>query len=124
MHRLAAILALAGCATACGYSVDEVKNTPVQLRLSVPVAWDRVGSCLAAAYATDFEALYLPVPSEQRAQLIVKYVGIGIVPYKSIAYIYEISGGPAAAIVVRSPPPHSEAANRLVRDKVEACGKA
>lgn len=123
MHRLAAILALAGYVAACGYSVDEVKDTPVQLRMTVPVAWDRVGTCLAAAYATDFEALYLPVPSEQRAQLIVKYVGIGIVPYKSIAYVYEISGGPPATITVRSPPPHSEAANRLVRDKVQGCGK-
>lgn len=123
MHRWASLLLFAGCA-GCGYSVDEVKDTPIHLRMTVPVAWDRVSTCLAAAYATDYETLYLPIPSEQRAQVIVKYVGIGIVPYKSIAYVYEISGGPPAAITVRSPPPQSEINDRMVRTKIEACAKA
>lgn len=122
MHRMAAILALVGCTAACGYSVDEIKDTPVHLRMTVPVAWDRVSTCLAAAYG-DMEVLYLPVASDQRAQIIVKYVGIGIVPYKSILYVFEISGGPPASVTVRSPPPYNETSDRLVRTKIEACSK-
>jgi len=120
MPRMAAILALAGCTAACGYSVDEIKDTQVHLRMTVPVPWDRISTCIA----TDFETLCLPVPSEQRAQMIVKYAGIGIVPYKSIVYVYVISGGPPALITVRSPPPCNEPSDRLVRTKIDACAQS
>ncbi len=123
MHRLAAILALAGCTAACGSSVDDVKSSPVHLTVSVPASWDRVGACLTAAYANDLETVYLPVPSEQRAQIITKYAGPGVIQYKSAAYVFDIAGPGPSTVTVRSPPPYNESFDRQTKAKIEACGK-
>lgn len=111
---------------ACGYSTEEVQDEPVLLTAQVSGAWDAVGTCLAAHYATNFETLYLPVPSERRSKLIIKFVGPGIIQYKSIQAIFEISGANPTTVVVRQRPILASTAptERAVREVIDRCGKA
>ncbi|MFN4017131.1 MAG: hypothetical protein ACK4JB_17465 [Reyranella sp.] len=124
MHRTAAILALAGCATACGYSTDEVADMPARFTMTVPAAWDVVGTCLTQEYVNGFEVNYLPVPSEQRAKVIVKLVGPGIVQYVTIMYIIDIKGGGQTTVTWRARPPNTDRADQRDKAIVERCGKA
>lgn len=111
---------------ACGYSTEEVQDEPVLLTVQVPTAWGAVGTCLAAHYATNFETLYLPVPSERRSKLILKFVGPGIIQYKSIQAIFEISGADPTTVVFRQRPILVSTAptERAVREVIDRCGKA
>lgn len=124
MHRLAAILALAGCTAACGYSADEVADTQARFTLTVPAAWDTVGTCITQHYISGNEVAYLPVPSEQRAKVIVKLVGPGIVQYVTILFVIDIKGGQQTTVTWRSRPPNTASSDKTARDLVERCGKA
>lgn len=112
---------------ACGHSVEDVQDSPVAFTMQVPAAWDSVGTCIAAHYVSDTEALYLPVASQQRAKVIVKYVGQGVIQYRSILFVFDISGGPETTVVVRQSQSgllvSPERGNRITRDVVERCGK-
>lgn len=123
MHRFAAILALAGCTAACGYSTDEVAEMPARFTISVPAAWDSVGTCITQYYVSSNEVAYLPVPSEQRAKVIVKFVGPGIVQYVTILFVVDIKGGQQTAVTWRSRPPNTASGDKAARDLVERCGK-
>lgn len=123
MTRLAigALLALAGC----GYSVEEVGESEARFSVTVPAAWDQVGTCLAAAYATELEALYLPVPSERRARIITKFRGGGFVVYQSIMYVFDIEGGDQGTkVTFRRRPQAVESADIEARERIATCGKA
>lgn len=110
---------------ACGSSIDDIQNTPPAFTVQVPAEWDSVGTCITQFYANDSEATYLPVASERRAKVIVKFVGPGIVQYKTISFIFEISGGPPTTVVVRQERVgQPERANRATREVIERCGKA
>lgn len=124
MHRLAAILALAGCTAACGYSTDEVAEMPARFTMTVPAAWDVVGTCITQEYVNGFEVSYLPVASEQRAKVIVKMVGPGIVQYVTIMYIIDIKGGSQTTVTWRARPPNTERADQRDKAIVERCGRA
>lgn len=123
MHRLAAILALAGCISGCGYSANEVAEMPARFTATVPAAWDVVGTCITQEFISGFETTYLPVPSEQRARVIVKLVGPGIVQYVTITDIIDIKGGQQTAVTWRSRPPNNASSDKAARDLVERCGK-
>lgn len=108
---------------ACGSSIDDVQSSPVALTVTVPAAWDVVGTCITQFYANDSEATYLPVPSEQRAKVIVKFVGPGIIQYKTISFIFEISGGLQTTVVVRQERAGwTDRQNKMTRDLIERCG--
>lgn len=118
-RALLAALLLSGC----GYSVDEVKDEKVMLTETVPASWDKVGACLAAKYAGEFQTTYAPVPSEQRAQLITKLVGPGIIQYQSIMFIIDVKGtGPSTVTYRRRP--MSVGGDQRIRETIIECGKA
>lgn len=112
----------AGCA-GCGYSTDEVADMPARFTLTVPAAWDVVGTCLTQEYVNGYEVNYLPVPSEQRAKVIVKLVGPGIVQYVTIMNIIDIKGGRETTVTWRARPPNSDRADQRDKAIVERCGK-
>lgn len=117
----AASVGIAFLAAGCGYSVDEMQNQPVRLSLTVPAAWDRVGTCITAAYASDFETTYLPVPSERRSEVLVKFTGPGIVQYKTAMYVFQIRGGDRTTVDWRAVTPN-QAELRQARERIERCG--
>lgn len=109
---------------ACGSSVDDVQNSPPVLTVQVPAPWDVVGTCLAQHYSYS-QVTYLPTPSQERAKVIVKFVGPGIVQYVTISFIFEISGGAQTTVVVRQERMgQGEPSNRATREVIERCGKA
>lgn len=109
---------------ACGYSVDEVQEAPVALSVKVPAAWDSVGTCIAQFYTGEFQTTYLPVASERRAKIIVQLIGPGIIQYRTIMYIFEVSGGDQTTVVYRRRPIGlSESSDRTTRETIERCGK-
>jgi|GEM_PF-4284537 len=122
MHRLAAIWLLVGCTAACGYTVDEVKETEPRFTVTVPAPWDRVGTCIAAAYTGGYQTLYLPVPSDRKAQIIMKMIGPGIVQYQSIMFVFDIEGGDPTKVTFRRRPAHSSF-DTEAREIIDRCGK-
>lgn len=108
--------------TACGSTVPDVQNAPISYTVEVPAPWDSVGACLAQHYTNGFEATYLPVASERRARLIVKYVGPGIVQFITIVAIFDIQSGPPTTVAVRDGWWGKD--DRGNRDVIERCGKA
>ncbi len=123
MHRMAALLALVGCTAACGYSTDEVADMPARFTMSVPAAWDVVGTCLHQEFVNGYEVSYLPVQSQQRAKVIVKMVGPGIVQYVTIMFIIDIQGGRDTTVTWRARPPNTERADQRDKAIVERCGR-
>jgi len=108
--------------SACGSTVPDVQNAPISYTVQVPAAWDSVGACLAQHYTDGFEATYLPVASERRARLIVKYIGPGIIPFITIVAIFDIQGGPPATVAVREGWWGNDV--KTSRGVIERCGKA
>ncbi len=109
----------------CGYSVDEVEEAPVALTVQVPAAWDSVGTCIAQFYTGEFQTSYLPVASQRRAKVIVQMIGPGIIQYRTIMYVFEVSGSDQTTVVYRRRPiGFSESADKKTRELIERCGKA
>lgn len=106
---------------ACGSSVPEVQDAPVSMTVEVPAAWDSVGACLAEYYTNGFEATYLPVASERRARLVVKFIGPGIVPFITILAIFEIKGASPTVVTVRQGWWGRD--DKTTRELIERCGK-
>lgn len=121
MKKLATLIVALAVAS-CGYSVDEVKDAPERFNVTVAAPWDKVASCIATAYTNDFETVYLPVPSEQRGEIIVKFSGPGIVQYKSTMYDFQFVGGSSTKIIFRSRPPY-ESAEKRAREAIDKCSK-
>lgn len=121
MRRSAVLLFLV--LSSCGYTVDEVQTSPPRFTMTVPAAWDRVGNCLAKYFSEDYEALYLPVTSERRADLIVKFTGPGIVQYKTAMYALEIRGGDQTTVAFRRRDMASGIDDK-VRAEITRCGAA
>lgn len=101
MKRFAGLVLVLATLAGCGSTVPEVQDAPIAYTVEVPAAWDSVGACLAQYYTNGFEATYLPVASERRARLIVKFIGPGIIPFITIVAIFDIRGGPPATVAVR-----------------------
>lgn len=110
--------------TACGSTVEDVQATPVALTMKVPATWDSVATCIAQFYMSTNETSYLPVASEQRAKVIVKFVGGGFVPYASILFVFEISGGNPTTVVMRQAQRGAlDNQNKTARELIERCGR-
>lgn len=122
MHRLAAILALVGCTSTCGYSADEVADAPARFAMNVPAAWDAAGTCITQRCISGNEVAHLPVSSEQRARAIVELVGPGIIQYVTILFVIDIKGGQQTAVTWRSRPPNTASSDKAARDLVQRCG--
>ena len=110
--------------SACGYSVDEVQSMPVASEVKVPGSWDAVGTCVATAYTGEYHTSYLPVPSQQRATIIVKMIGPGIVPYATIMYIFEVAGTADGTTVTlrHRPVGGADAMKAKMKELIERCG--
>lgn len=121
MHRLAGILlvaGLAGCTT-----VEEVQKEPVRITMTVPAAWDRTGTCLASAYNI-YETQYLPVASEQRAEIIVNQVTTGLLgSIKRTMFVFEIKGGTPTTVTWRRDTYIHDSFEKEARERIERCGK-
>ncbi len=121
MHRLAAVLVLlvAGCAT----PLEDVRKEPVRITMTVPAAWDRTGTCLAAAY-NDYETVYLPVASEQRAEIIVNQVTTGLLgSVKRTMFLFEVQGGSVTTVTWRRDQHLHISFETQARERIERCGK-
>lgn len=117
----AVAMLLSGCA-----DLADVQKQPVRLTLTVPAAWDRTGTCIAAKWNA-FETQYLPVASEQRALVIVNQVTTGALgSIKRTLFLYEINGGGGQTVVTwrRDDYLANEASEREARQIIEGCGKA
>lgn len=116
----ASMLLLSACA-----DLADVQKQPVRLTLTVPAAWDRTGTCIAAKWNA-YETQYLPVASEQRASVIVNQVTTGALgSIKRTLFLYEINGSGGQTIVTwrRDDYIANAASEREARQIIEACGK-
>ncbi len=115
---MASIALLAG---ACAPTIDDVKQRPVLLELTVPAAWDRVGACIASTYNGDYVPLYLPVFSERRAEVIVQFIVNGA-PWTQA--VFQIVGGEATKVTwQRVATIAVETMERKARETIERCGR-
>lgn len=121
MHRFFALFLAAGL-TACT-TVDEVQKQPVRITMTVPAAWDRTGACLASAY-NSYETLYLPVASEQRAEIIVNMVTTGLLgSIKRTMFVFDIRGGNPTTVIWRRDTYLHDSFEQEARERIERCGK-
>lgn len=125
MHRMAAILALAGCTTGCGPSLQELQSEPARFSISAPVSWDRMSTCLKVANADDFGIVDLPIAAERRTELLL-YMNGGPGQRINLA-AFEIRGtGDNSSTVTyrrRKSVFFQETAEEQARSQVERCGK-
>lgn len=98
---------------------------PPAFEMTVAAPWDRVGSCLAKAYADDYQTLYLPVPSEQRAELVTTVVITGpLSQAKQNLFSMDIKASSAGSVVIyRANDRQGSSIERAARKNVEQCGK-
>ncbi len=124
MHRLTAVLLFIGC-TACGPTISELRTMPPAFELTVAAPWDRVGACLVKAYADDFQILYVPVPSEQRAELVTTVVITGpLSQAKHNLFSMDIkASGTGSIVTYRANDRQGSSIERTARSNVEQCGK-
>lgn len=109
----------------CGPSVDELRGQPPAFEMSVAASWDRVGSCLTRAYVDDYQTTYLPVPSEQRAELLVTLVATGpISQAKRNMFAFDMKGVGPTVVTFRWDSTLPNAYERQARKQIETCGKA
>lgn len=111
-------------ATGCGPTIDEVRSSPPAFEVTVPASWDLVGSCLARAYADDYQALYLPVPSERRAELTVTLVVTGpLSQAKQNLFALDIRGRDGPTSVTYRATARSNNLEQKARAEIDRCGK-
>lgn len=124
MHRIAALLLVFGC-SACGPSMAELRTMPPAFEMTVAAPWDRLGSCLTKAYADDYQTLYLPVPSDRRAELTATVIVTGpLSQAKYNLFTMDIKGSDAGSVVTyRANDRQGSSVERTARANVEQCGK-
>lgn len=124
MHRMAALLLFAGCA-GCGPTISELRSMPPVFEVTVAAPWDQVGACLAKAYADDYQTLYLPVPSEQRAELVTTVVITGpLSQAKHNLFSMDVKGsGTGSTVIYKANDRPGSSIERTARANVERCGK-
>ena len=92
---------LLALAAGCGPTSEDVLAEPVRFTITVGAPWDRVGTCLAAFYiGKSFDAHYLPVPSSNRAQLIVNFPAMSLHPPQGM-FVFDLEGGDRTTITFR-----------------------
>ena len=109
----------------CGPTVEELRGQKPTFETTVAAPWDRVGSCLTRAYVDEYQVTYLPVPSEQRAELLVTLVATGpISQAKRNMYAFDMKGAGPTAITLRWDTTLPGAYERKAREVIERCGKS
>jgi len=113
------LVGLVACTT-----VEEVQQQPVRITMSVPAAWDQVGTCLALAYNGQ-ETSYLPVASERRAKIVVNQLTAGLLgTVKRTLFVFDITGGDQTTVTWRRDTYIADSFEREARERIEKCGKA
>lgn len=110
----------------CGPSIEELRSQPTDFVVTVSAPWDKVGACLARAYADDLQALYLPEPSRQRAELLVTLVVSGTLSDgRNNLFAVEIDGAGPTTVSYRQRRGMMAASwKRKAQENIERCGKA
>jgi hypothetical protein len=116
---LAAVL-VAGC----GPTLQELQAEPPRFSVTVPVAWDRMSTCLKAAYLDNFGINDLPVAAERRTELILNVPGPGYV-INMFAFDIRAVGENSSNVTWRRRTliGGQEGSERIAREKVEQCAK-
>lgn len=70
MKRLILVTSLA--LAACDYTAGDLRQEPMRFSMNVPVAWDRVATCVKAAYMDKYSVVDLPVADQRRTEVIVQ----------------------------------------------------
>lgn len=123
MHRLAPVF-LVSLVVGCATPVEDVRKEPVRITTTVPAAWDRAGTCLASAY-NQFETVYLPVASEQRAEIIVSTVTAGLLgSIKRTMFVFDVQGGSVTTVTWRRDQHMAGSFETEARERIERCGRA
>lgn len=105
---------------ACGATIEEVKQQPVQLDMAVAAPWDRVGTCLASTFGSDLHVLYLPIPSEARAEVIMQ---LSVTGDPRTLFVFQVTGGERTKVTWQRRVGTGLWEPR-VREAIERCGKA
>lgn len=110
---------------ACGPTSDELRSEPARFSITVQAPWDRVSTCLKAAYLDDFSVVDLPVADQRRTEILL-YVAGGLSGNINVA-IFEVRGGDAGTTVTwrrRKLLANQETSEATARQRVERCGRA
>lgn len=111
-------VALGSCATP---TVDDIKNEPVALTVSVAGPWDQVGECIAAYYTKVVVVNYRPVARDRRAEIAMTYVGNSAQGMAML--VFDIRGGDKkTTVTLKRPKFLAGAVDREARDTITKCG--
>ena len=110
-------VALGSCATP---TVDDIKNEPVALTVTVAAPWDQVGECIAAYYTKLAVVNYRPVVRESRAEIIL--TAIGNSAQGTALLVFDIRGGDKTTTVTLKRPKMFAGLEREARDTITKCG--
>lgn len=118
-------IGIVALAAGCAPTSEDVQAEPVRFTMTVSAPWDRVGTCLAAFYiGKSLDAHYLPVPSANRAQLIVNYPAAGLAPPQGM-FILDLVGGDRTTVTFkrRKLIGGYETSEQTAKTAVEECAK-
>jgi hypothetical protein len=125
MQRLLPLLPPLVLMAGCAASIADVESQAPLFQVTVEAPWDQVGACLARAYVDNYETTYLPVPSQQRAEIAVGLVVTdALTQKKDTLFVLDIRGGGPTVVSYRQQAgPMSPNWARVARANVERCGK-
>jgi len=118
---LVPLFLLGGCAA----SIADVQSQTPLFQVTVRAPWDQVGACLARAYVDNYQTTYLPVPSQQRAEIAVALaVTDSLTQKKDTLFLLDARGsGPTVVTYRQQTGPMSPNWAREARANVERCGE-
>lgn len=119
---LAASVFLAGC----GPTLEELQKEPARFTMTVPVAWDRMSTCLKAASMDEYGIVDLPVAAERRTEIILYMTGGPGQRINMAAFDIRGTGDNSSTVAWRRRTMVAGQDNmeRTARTQVERCGKA